>query len=186
MLQIRPRRGKLRQQGIRKALSTVLAIGIAASGLLASPATATPVPAAITEDPVADGSLSEEDYALQQAASTGLPYELTTARTESTDTWALPDGTWSVKRYGTPVRMLRDGAWVPTDPTLVRASDGRVMPKASTVAVSFSGGGSGPLLSGVKDGRTLTLSWPKPLPSPAVAENVATYPEVLPGVDLQL
>ncbi|WP_327687038.1 FG-GAP-like repeat-containing protein [Streptomyces sp. NBC_00467] len=60
------------------------------------------------------------------------------------------------------------------------------MPKASTVAVSFSGGGSGPLLSGVKDGRTLTLSWPKPLPAPALAENVATYPDVLPGVDLQL
>ncbi|MFE3325827.1 hypothetical protein [Streptomyces sp. NPDC059176] len=75
---------------------------------------------------------------------------------------------------------------MPTDPTLVLASDGRVKPKASTVAVSLSGGGSGPLLSGVKDGRTLALTWPKPLPAPTLAENVATYAEVLPGVDMQL
>ncbi|WP_326649962.1 MULTISPECIES: FG-GAP-like repeat-containing protein [unclassified Streptomyces] len=135
---------------------------------------------------MADGSKSEEDYALEQAAATSQPFELTSARTESTDTWALPDGTWSVKRYGTPVRMLRGGAWIATDPTLAFATDGTVVPKASTVSVAFSGGGSGPLLSGVKDGRTLSLSWPKPLPKPTLSENVATYADVLPGVDLQL
>ncbi|MFD5428097.1 VCBS repeat-containing protein, partial [Streptomyces sp. NPDC127084] len=122
----------------------------------------------MTSDTVADGSLSEEDYALQQAKATGNPYELTSARTESSDTWARPDGTWSVQRHGTPVRLLRDGAWIPTDPTLTTGSDGRVVPKASAVAVSFSGGGSGPLLSGVKDGRTLTMTWPKALPAPTL------------------
>ncbi|MFD3483893.1 FG-GAP-like repeat-containing protein [Streptomyces sp. NPDC058665] len=137
-------------------------------------------------DPVADGSTSEEDYALQQAQITGQPYELTSARTESSDTWAGPDGSFSVKRYGTPIRMLRDGAWIPTDPTLAPTTDGRIGPKASTVAVTFSGGGSGALLSGVKDGRTLSLAWPKPLPAPTLDGNVATYAEVLPGVDLQL
>ncbi|MEU4499604.1 hypothetical protein AB0F96_40720 [Streptomyces sp. NPDC023998] len=54
------------------------------------------------------------------------------------------------------------------------------------MAVKFSGGGSGPMLSGVKDGRTLSLSWPKPLPKPTLDGNVATYPEILAGVDLQL
>ncbi|MEV6330193.1 FG-GAP-like repeat-containing protein [Streptomyces sp. NPDC051909] len=139
-----------------------------------------------TSDPVADGSKSEEDFALEQAAATAQPYELVSARTESTDTWALPDGTWSVKRYGTPVRLLKDGAWVPTDATLAVTPTGAVAPKASTVDVTFSGGGTGPLLTGVKDGRTLSLTWPKPLPAPTLAENVATYAEVLPGVDLQL
>ncbi|MCP3820392.1 FG-GAP-like repeat-containing protein [Streptomyces sp. A3M-1-3] len=137
-------------------------------------------------DPVAEGSKSGEEYALEQAAATGQPYELASARTESTDTWAQPDGTWSVKRYGTPVRMLRNGAWIPTDTTLAFGSDGKVVPKASTVAVTFSGGGAGPLLSGVKDGRTLSLTWPKALPVPTLSGNVATYAEVLPGVDLQL
>ncbi|MEU3277784.1 hypothetical protein ABZ698_11680, partial [Streptomyces antibioticus] len=144
------------------------------------------VPAAASADPVADGSKSEEEYALEQAAATGKPYELVSARTESTDTWALPDGTWSVKRYGTPVRLLRAGAWVPTDPSLIRTGDGSVVPKASIVDVTFSGGGTGPLLTGVKDGRTLSLTWTKALPEPTLAENVATYSEVLPGVDLQL
>ncbi|MEU3838423.1 VCBS repeat-containing protein, partial [Streptomyces sp. NPDC028635] len=155
-----------------------------APGLVALPPSAA---AATTEtDPVATGSKSEEEYALEQAAATGQPYELLSARTESSDTWALPDGTWSVKRYGTPVRVLRAGVWVPTDSTLVFAANGSVVPKATSVAVTFSGGGNGPLLSGVKDGRTLTLTWPKTLPKPTLAENVATYPEVLPGVDLQL
>ncbi|MYQ52806.1 MULTISPECIES: FG-GAP-like repeat-containing protein [unclassified Streptomyces] len=133
-----------------------------------------------------DGSLSEEDKALQEAQSTDRPAELMSARTETSDTWALPDGSFSVKRYGSAIRMLRNGAWVATDPSLVFAEDGTVVPKASMVSVAFSGGGTGPLLSGVKDGRTLTLSWPTPLPKPVVSENVATYSEVLPGVDLQL
>ncbi|MFD5426737.1 FG-GAP-like repeat-containing protein [Streptomyces sp. NPDC127084] len=169
-------------------MSTALVIGIASSGLMAFPASAAPAKAtaSTSSDPVADGSVSEQDHALQQAESTGKPYELVSARTESTDTWALPDGTWSVKRYGTPVRLLRNGDWVPTDPTLTASSDRRVSPKVSTVDVSFSGGGSGPLLTGVKDGRTLSLTWPKALPAPTLAENVATYAEVLPGVDLQL
>ncbi|MBT2406850.1 MULTISPECIES: FG-GAP-like repeat-containing protein [unclassified Streptomyces] len=142
--------------------------------------------AATTADPVAEGSKSEEDFALEQAKATGQPYELTSARTESTDTWALPDGTWSVKRHGTPVRLLRDGAWVPTDANLAFTTSGSVAPKASTVDVAFSGGGTGPLLTGVKEGRTLSLTWPNALPTPTLAENVATYAEVLPGVDLQL
>ncbi|MFB6837233.1 FG-GAP-like repeat-containing protein [Streptomyces sp. NPDC056361] len=160
-------------------------MGIPAAVVLPGTASAA-VAVAASSDPVADGSKSEEEYALEQAAATGRPYELQSVRTESSDTWALPDGTWSVKRHGTPVRMLRAGAWVPTDPTLVFTADGSVTPKASSVAVTFSGGGTGPLLSGVKDGRTLTLTWPKALPKPTLAENVATYAEVLPGVDLQL
>jgi hypothetical protein len=167
-------------------LAAAIAVPSALSSPAASAAVFSPVAAAEAQDPVAEGSKSEEDYALEQAAVTGQPYELLSARTESSDTWALPDGTWSVRRHGTPVRMLRDGAWLPTDPTLAFTADGRVAPRASTVAVSFSGGGSDALLRGVKDGRTLSLTWPKPLPKPTLAENVATYGEILPGVDLQL
>ncbi|WP_274543617.1 FG-GAP-like repeat-containing protein [Streptomyces sp. 111WW2] len=175
----------------RRFLAISLAAAVAVPSALSVPAASAAVSSTVADaeaasDPVADGSKSEEDYALEQAAATGQPYELLSARTESSDTWALPDGTWSVKRHGTPVRMLRNGAWIPTDPTLQFAPDGRVSPKASTVAVSFSGGGSGPMLTGVKDGRTLSLTWPKALPKPTLAENVATYADVLPGVDLQL
>ncbi|MGW8990049.1 FG-GAP-like repeat-containing protein [Streptomyces zhihengii] len=130
--------------------------------------------------------MSEEDKALQEAQSSGAPVELLSARTEASDTWALPDGSFSIKQHGTVVRLFRQGAWVPADPTLQFASDGSVVPRATSVAVKFSGGGTGPMLTGVKDGRTLSLTWPKPLPTPTLEANVATYGDVLPGVDLQL
>ncbi|MEV6582272.1 FG-GAP-like repeat-containing protein [Streptomyces sp. NPDC051582] len=153
----------------------------------ATPVSAAVLPASAKAATAADdGSVSEEDQALALAASTGQPAEVVSARTELSDEWANVDGTFSVKRYGSPVRLFRAGGWVETDPTLVFASDGSVVPKAATVAVTFSGGGTGPLLSGVKDGRTLTLSWPTALPKPTLAANIATYAEVLPGVDMQL
>ncbi|MGW5345539.1 FG-GAP-like repeat-containing protein [Streptomyces sp. NPDC004050] len=130
--------------------------------------------------------MSKEDFALKKAKETGQPYELVSARTPSSDTWALPTGKWTVKRYGTTVRVRRGAAWVPVDPTLQFAADGAVVSKAAPVSVRFSGGGTGPLLSGVKDGRTLSLTWAKALPKPTLAGNVATYANVLPDVDLQL
>ncbi|MER6482422.1 FG-GAP-like repeat-containing protein [Streptomyces virginiae] len=156
---------------------------MAATGLaVINPSTA----AVAATDPVAEGSTTAADFALAKAKETGQPYELTSARTEASDTWALPTGKWSVKRHGTTVRVLSEGRWVPTDPTLQFAADGKVKPKASAVAIFFSGGGAGPLLTGVKNGRTLSLTWPKALPKPTLAANVATYANVLPDVDLQL
>ncbi|KJY46863.1 hypothetical protein VR46_06715, partial [Streptomyces sp. NRRL S-444] len=58
--------------------------------------------------------MSPADFALAKAKETGQPYELTSARTETSDTWALPTGKWTVKRYGTTVRVRRAGAWVAT------------------------------------------------------------------------
>ncbi|MFC9810898.1 FG-GAP-like repeat-containing protein [Streptomyces virginiae] len=142
--------------------------------------------AAAAVDPVAEGSMTAADFALAKAKETGQPYELTSARTENSDTWALPTGKWSVKRHGTTVRVRRAGGWVATDPTLQFAADGKVKPKASAVAIAFSGGGTGPLLTGVKNGRTLSFTWPQALPKPTLAANVATYANVLPDVDLQL
>ncbi|MEV4433293.1 FG-GAP-like repeat-containing protein [Streptomyces sp. NPDC049585] len=169
-------------------MATVSALAVQGTVVPAASAArhASPLSRAASASETDDGSVSEEDKALQEAKSSGKPVELLSARTESTDTWANPDGAFSVRRYGSPVRIWRGGTWVPTDPALVFASDGTVEPKASNVAVKFSGGGTGPMLSGIKDGRTLTLSWPTPLPKPTLTGNVATYAEILPGVDLQL
>lgn len=167
-------------------LCVVAAGGILVSGMSPGAAQAAGGVAAVSADPVADGSMSEEDKALQDAKSSGKPVELMSARTEASDTWAQPDGSFSVKRHGTAVRLWRNGAWIAADPALQFAADGSVVPKASSVAVKFSGGGSGPMLTGVKDGRTLSLTWPTALPKPSLSSNIATYPEILPGVDLQL
>ncbi|MFD5325424.1 FG-GAP-like repeat-containing protein [Streptomyces sp. NPDC127092] len=152
----------------------------------ATPAASPSLAPAVAYDPVASGAVSEEDYALQRAAATGAPYELVSARTETSDTWAQPEGGFKVHEYGTPVRLWRDRGWVTADPTLAFTEDGSVAAKATSVAVKFSGGGSMPLISGAMDGRTLSLTWPTALPKPVLAGNIATYAEVLPGVDLQL
>ncbi|MFJ5095553.1 FG-GAP-like repeat-containing protein [Streptomyces sp. NPDC088557] len=142
--------------------------------------------AAPVSDPVADGSLSEEDHALQRAAETGRPVEVVSRRTESSDTWAQPGGGFKVAEYGTPVRLWREGGWITADPSLEFAADGSVVTRATSVAVKFSGGGTAPLIQGAMNGRSLSLTWPSTLPRPTLDGNVATYAEVLPGVDLQL
>ncbi|MFJ3788749.1 FG-GAP-like repeat-containing protein [Kitasatospora sp. NPDC090091] len=186
-MSIRARSGPLRPGRTAGVVALAVAAGLGVSGAVLPVTFASATTASTTAvNAPDDGSASPEDKALAAAKAGGRPVELEAARTELSDTWVRPDGTFSVKRYGSPVRVLRAGTWVPTDPTLVFAADGRAVPKATSVVVSFSGGGTGPLLSGVKDGRTLSLSWPKPLPKPTLSGNVATYAEVLPGVDLQL
>ncbi|MDT0269168.1 VCBS repeat-containing protein [Streptomyces sp. DSM 44915] len=54
------------------------------------------------------------------------------------------------------------------------------------MAVSFSGGGDTALATVTRDGRSLSLSWPAPLPTPTVEDDTVTYPGVLEGVDLKL
>ncbi|MEU0765290.1 VCBS repeat-containing protein, partial [Streptomyces microflavus] len=153
----------------------------------AGAATPTAVPAQeAMSDPVDDGSMSEEDKAVADAQATGNPVELISSRTENSETWVQPDGSFTQKQHGTAVRVRRNGAWVATDPTLEFAADGSVVPKATSVQVKFSGGGSGPMLTGVEDGRTLSLTWTQALPKPTLKDNVATYADVLPDVDLQL
>ncbi|MFF0429841.1 FG-GAP-like repeat-containing protein [Streptomyces sp. NPDC004520] len=159
---------------------------VPAAALVPQAATSVAAVSEVSGDPVADGSLSEEDYALQQAAATGQPYEVVSRRTESSDTWAQPDGGFKVNEHGTPVRLWRDGGWIAADPSLEFATDGSVVTKATNVAVKFSGGGTAPLIQGAMNGRTLTLTWPNALPKPTLDGNIATYAEILPGVDLQL
>ncbi|MEV6329993.1 hypothetical protein [Streptomyces sp. NPDC051909] len=135
--------------------ATVVAVAVAlcSAGAIVPPTASAALPSvAVTGD---DGRVSPEDKALNEAKASGNPVELVTARTELSDTWVNPDGTFTAKRFGTVVRVLCDGGWVPTDPTLEFAADGSVRPRATSVAVSFSGGGTGPILTGVKDGRTL-------------------------------
>jgi hypothetical protein len=83
------------------------------------------------------------------------------------------------------VRVHRaDGSWVPVDTMLRRSPDGAVVPTASPVDLRLSGGGTGPLVSMSRGGRSIALSWPSALPAPVLAADTATYAEVLPGVDL--
>ncbi|WP_436775185.1 FG-GAP-like repeat-containing protein [Yinghuangia sp. YIM S09857] len=66
-------------------------------------------------------------------------------------------------------------------------NDGSVRPKATRANLRLSGGGdSMPLATLSKDGREIALTWSGGLPQPVLQGDTATYPEVLPGVDLKV
>lgn len=128
----------------------------------------------------------DEAQAAAAARASGRRVEVTANRTETETLYANPDGSWTLDLTTEPTRVQKDGAWLDIDPTLVRRADGSIAPVATSLGMTLSGGGSGPLATLDKDGNSLALSWPKPLPEPSLDGPAATYAEVLPGVDLVL
>ncbi len=100
---------------------------------------------------------------------------------------ALPDGGLELTQDEQPVRVRRDAGWVAADSTL-ESTAGGWQPVAAAVPVVFSAGGSLTLAKvQAPDGSWLSESWEDGLlPTPAVNGSSATYPDVYPGVDLQL
>jgi hypothetical protein len=122
------------------------------------------------------------------ARATGKKVEVLSQRTDLTQVFANPDGTMTMTSAARPVRVRRpDGSWDPIDTTLTAAADGTIRPGATSVDLVFSGGGTGPLTTVTYHGVTLAVQAPAslgPLPKPTLAGDTATYPGVLPGVDL--
>ncbi|MGW4661571.1 LamG-like jellyroll fold domain-containing protein [Streptosporangium sandarakinum] len=127
-----------------------------------------------------------EEPAQALARRTGKPVEVAAMRTETRQVFAEPDGTFTLEQYARPVRVRQDGRWVDVDPTLRARPDGTIAPVATAVGLTFSGGGNAPLARMARGDRTLELGWPGTLPKPVLKDDTATYPEVLPGVDLQV
>ncbi|MEV5969316.1 FG-GAP-like repeat-containing protein [Streptomyces sp. NPDC051921] len=171
------------------ALTTAAVTALTAVLLGTVPVTAVAAPnaAAASQASAADrADQSAHAKAKAEAKRTGKPVEITSKRTESDDVWANPDGTFTQNHALAPIRVLRGGKLVPADTGLSRQSDGRIAPKATRVGLTFSGGGDSPLVTMRKDGRDITLTWPKRLPAPRIEGDSATYPEVLRGVDLRV
>ncbi|WP_405358625.1 ricin-type beta-trefoil lectin domain protein [Kitasatospora sp. NBC_00085] len=100
---------------------------------------------------------------------------------------ANPDGTLTTTDNALAVRTKRTGSWADLDPSLRANTDGTLSPSVATTGLTLSGGGAGPMATvTTEDGKSLSVTAPFTLPKPAVDGAVATYPDVLPGVDLQL
>ncbi|MFB7428723.1 hypothetical protein ACFC0K_36170, partial [Streptomyces hydrogenans] len=154
---------------------------------LAQPAAS---PAAVTAAAESEASPTPsalfEEVAFDEAARTGKVIEILDRREESTEFFANPDGSTTRRSYGFPKWTRYDGMWRLADATLVRQSDGSVGPEAPTFPITFSSGGDQPLATMVKKGKKLALTWPTALPEPVLDGDTATYPSVLPDVDLKL
>lgn len=124
--------------------------------------------------------------AVTQAALTGKPVEIKAHTTETSISFAQPDGTVKVESAAGPVRTKVDGTWVDVDLTLEFTEDG-VQPVAASGEITFSPGGDQPMAR-LSDGQsaTLRLDWDGHLPKPVLNGNTATYRNVLPQVDLVL
>ncbi|MER7969131.1 FG-GAP-like repeat-containing protein [Streptomyces sp. NPDC096080] len=129
---------------------------------------------------------STDAQALEKAAENGTPVEVLSRRTEASQVFANPSGTLTEERYATAQWARQGNRLVDIDTTLRQETDNTVAPRATTVGLKFSAGGDGPLATITRDGRSISLSWPTPLPQPSISENTATYPNVLPDVDLKL
>ncbi|MFJ4780671.1 LamG domain-containing protein [Streptomyces sp. NPDC088762] len=140
-------------------------------------------------EPVAVGTPVQTEAEARIAARTsGKQVEVLGLRTEQREIFAAPDGTYTAREYTEPVHAVQNGKWVDIDKTLVKQADGSVGPKATTVALTFSGGEAGkPFVTMRRATREMSLTWPYgKLPAPVLDGDTATYPDALPGVDLKV
>ncbi|MFC4890864.1 LamG domain-containing protein [Streptomyces beijiangensis] len=159
-------------------------LSIMLTGVVPAYASSPDIRAATT---ASDAPQTEEQAALQQAATSGERVEVTGQRTERETTFANPDGeTFTLEKSITPVRVEKPGGgWAVPDATLVKRDDGSVGPKAAVAGVTFSAGGDGKDLVKIsEDGRSVSLGWPGTLPAPKLDGTRATYENVLPDVNL--
>lgn len=172
--------------GLSTGLAGLLAVYAVGGGPEIVPPSASASPVAPTMVPVAEGEpiRQTEPEAVAHAAEIGQRVAIGAFRTESRDVYVNPDGTRTAVEHVRPVRVVQNGRWTPTDPTLVRGPGGVVGPRAAVVGMRISGGGAGPFVRLDRAGRELSLGWPGPLPEPVVDGRTATYSDVLPGVDL--
>jgi RHS repeat-associated protein len=127
------------------------------------------------------------------AKITGEAVEDLSQRTESSQTFALPDGQWRTDMSTGP-EWVATGAdpsteegWVPLDTTLAKHGDGTYRTKAHPGDVIFSGGGEGRTMVAMgtnADGNPFELWWTGTLPEPVVDGDAVRYVDVQPGVDL--
>ncbi|MEV7583375.1 LamG domain-containing protein [Streptomyces erythrochromogenes] len=170
-------KGRRLCHAVATTLGMAIMMGIGPAGM--------PVAAAADTAPT-----SESAKALVEAVRSGRPVEVQGERTESSTTYANPDGrSFRLDQSAVPVRVKgRGGNWVAPDVTLEIRADGTVGPKAAMAGLSLSGGGDAAgLVTVAHRGRSLSLGWQGgALPKPILDGDSAVYPEVLPGVDLRM
>ena len=173
------RAGRRRRGGAAFALVTCLAVTVVVVPL-ASAASSAPAVA----DPRAGAAGAGQAGVL--AATSGERVEVLSERGERQQVFARPGGGFTLEQSTEVRRVLRAGVWVNVDTTLRAGPDGAVRPVAAGIDLALSAGGSTPLVTVGAAGTSIALTFPTALPAPALHGDTAVYPEVLPGVDLEV
>jgi RHS repeat-associated protein len=168
---------------------TVLGVGTASAAPGRAAATSPPRTAASNTSaatPATDDTQRPDRVSAQLlAAQSGHRVEVTSLRTETSTTYANPDGTFTADVADAPIRVQTPSGWQAIDPALVSDQSG-VHPKAARANVRFSPGGTGMAANLSVGGKAVGFNWLSALPAPVLNGAVATYKDVAPGVDLEL
>lgn len=125
--------------------------------------------------------------ALAAASATGRPVLIVDATTETSESYALPDGQIETTVSAGIVRIRKDGRWAPVDLTLHSGPDGTIEPTTHPADLMLSGARSeqsGTLASVDTTAGRISMGWNGALPEPVLTGVRATYPNVRPDVDL--
>lgn len=183
------------RRGTGRALATAAVLALSASLLQLSEA---PGALAASSTAPTDGAggpvLADAQWAGSEADARSIAVQyghsvsVTGETTPTSEVEALPDGELQLVVDSVPQRALVGGAWTPVDPTLAAGDDGFLAPAVAAEPVEFSPGGSDVMAKvQADDGSWADEVWPYgDLPAPTVSGSSATYPSVLPGVDLVL
>lgn len=157
-------------------VSAALSIALTSSALTVNSAPASAEPDAVATTVADAASASTEIEASAIATQHGHAVLVEDSVTETSQTMANADGTFTVETAGAPVRTLDDsGEWTEIDLDLQQV-DGRLEPSASPAVVSLSDGAGQEALAAVeRDGESLGMDWLGELPTPTVDGNKATY-----------
>lgn len=142
-------------------------------------------PSATVPSTTASSVATPEAVALSRAKRNGAAVRVDALTTETRTVDASPDGTLTATVSSVPVRMRSGAGWADIDLTL--ADDGtEVRPRMTPLDVKFGRGGDARMsIVGDRKGHSVEQSWPYGrLPAPILSGDRATYPDVLPGVDL--
>ncbi|MFD9279521.1 hypothetical protein ACFWD7_19835 [Streptomyces mirabilis] len=160
---------------------------MAAVGLApAAHAVTTGPPAHATAHTSGKSSTSPAIAAERRAKATGKPVVIPALTTATEQIAANPKGGLILTESAAPVRVYRQGHWIPIDTTLHANANGTFSPAAVATDLYLSGGGRTPLATIVSDGRKFSVSWPTALPNPSANGDTLTYPNVMAGVDLKV
>ena len=145
------------------------------------------MPAAAAAEREADSGPLERPDAMSASVTarvTGRQVEDLSKRSETTQVFANPDGSWTNETADGPVRVLDDaGEWHDIDTTLVQR-DGGLEPRFAATDVRFSDGGDKQFAQMSEVGKDLAWKWPTVLPEPELDGNTATYVGAVEGGDL--
>ncbi|HEX6685136.1 MAG TPA: LamG-like jellyroll fold domain-containing protein [Candidatus Limnocylindrales bacterium] len=135
---------------------------------------------------VLSGAASTSSRAGEPAPPGKARAEVLSARSETRQVFAEPDGSYTMELSSKPVRAFQNHQWVPVDTALKRKPGGIVVPEAAAAELEISGGGQGMLVRQTLGANSFALSWPGHLPEPSLDGDTATYANVFQDVDLRV